>query len=114
MIENVYEVEREDYKGFLDQINKDAKIIKEEQNEGIKWTKIYSKTNNKLLCTKETFFTDDRFGEEHYYIFEMPPIEDRVPPPKVKKIQLETEEEVKAFFNIINAAINKEKKDGTI
>lgn len=110
MIENVYEVEREDYKGFLDQINKDAKIIKEEQNEGIKWTKVYSKTNNKLLCTKETFFTNDRFGEEHYYVFEMPPEEDRIAAKPVQKIVLENKEQVQAFFNALSQ-LTKERKN---
>lgn len=108
MSDNIYEVSRDEYAGFISQINPAAKDIKEEENEGVKWIKTYSKTTNRLLCTREIFLED---GQENYYVFEFPPAEDRLPARPVRKIVLDTKEEVQEFFNILSKAMKEQKND---
>lgn len=95
---NIYEVERDDYVGFVDQLLKSACSVRQENNEGTTWTKIFSKTSGDLLCVREIY---NESGEEHYYIFNMPRSEERKTPPRKRKIILETKEEVQAFANIL-------------
>ena len=44
---------------------------------------------------------DDDRGD-FYYVFDMPLDEERKPPRKVRKITLDTREEVEAFFHLLN------------
>lgn len=44
---------------------------------------------------------DDDRGD-FYYVFDMPLDEERRPPRKVKRITLDTREEVEAFFHLLN------------
>ena len=104
MDNELYEVTRDEYVGFLSQINKQS-LDTEVYGVGEETTfiKVFSKTSGVHLCTR---IIDD--SEEFYYIFNMPPDKDRIPPQAVKKITLETREEVEAFFN----AISKLSKEG--
>lgn len=106
MNENIYEVSRDEYVGFVSQINPEMRTSKEEQNEteGAKWIKTYSKKTNRLLCAREIL--ED--GNENYYVFEMPLPEERIAPKPVRKVTLETREEVQNFFNALSQ-IMKEK-----
>ena len=105
MGENIYEVSRDEYVGFVTQINPTARTVKVEENEGVQWIKTYSVTTGKLLCTREIYLKEDSEGEEHYYVFEFPPNEDRIAPQVVRKITLDTKEEVQAFFDVLSKAM---------
>ena len=102
---NIYEVERDDYVGFIDQLCKDKCTLKQESNEGTIWYKFFSKTYGNLLCVREIY----KNGEEHYYIFDMPKPEERHAAPAKRKIVLENKEEVQSFFDILSK-ITQEKK----
>lgn len=104
-MDNIYEVERDDYVGFVDQLPHSARSIKEETNEGVKWFKTYSKKYGNLLCVREIYDS----GEEHYYIIDMPKEDERRPAPTKRKIVLETKEEVQAFADIL-AKLTKKKE----
>ena len=103
---NIYEVERDDYVGFLDQLRPDARNIRQEHNEGVTWIKTFSKQYGNLLCTREIY--DE--GEEHYYIFEMMHDDERQTPKAKRKIRLDTREEVQAFFDILSKISKGENK----
>ena len=105
---SIYEVSRDEYVGFVTQINPQARSTKEETNKGVKWIKTFSKTTGKLLCTREIF---EEKGEEKYYVFEFPPAEDRIAPKPVRKITLESKEDVQDFFNALSQIL-KESKNG--
>lgn len=103
---SIYEVERDDYVGYVDQLQHDARSTKEEENEGVKWYKTYSKKYGNLLCVREIYEN----GEEHYYIIDMPRDDERRAAPQKQKFILETKEEVQAFFDILSK-INKKESE---
>lgn len=111
--ESIYEVTRDEYKGFVDQIKPEFREVKVEDT-GVSHiaAKIYSKKTGKCLCSRLAYKPDSGFeGPEKYYIFEMPDNDERCAPTPVLKINLKTKEEVQAFFDII-AKKNKEKNNG--
>ena len=114
MGENIYEVSRDEYAGFIAQINNAAKNVQESQNEGVKWLKTFSKNTGKLLATREIYLEGEREGEEHYYVFEMPEPEERVAAKPVRKYTLETKEQVQEFFKILSDIMKEQKNDGNI
>ena len=94
MDNSIYEVTREDYKGFVNQIKPECRDVKIEK---IGTTHVAAK-----VFSKKT-------GEK-YYIFEMPDWDERCEPVPVRKLVLETKEEVQAFFDAI-AKLQKEKQN---
>ena len=107
MDNSIYEVERDEYVGFIGQLNKSMMDVEhcalEEENMFV--VKIRSKKTGTHLCSR--VITD---GEEHYFVFNMPADEERVPPKPVRKITLKTKEEVQAFFDALNK-LREAKKD---
>ena len=102
---NIYEVERDDYVGFLDQLRPDARDVRQEHNEKTTWIKTFSKKYGNLLCTREIY--DE--GEEHYYVFDMMHDDERQAPVPKRKLRLDTREEVQAFFDILSKISKGEK-----
>lgn len=110
---SIYEVTRGDYKGFVQQLKPEYREVKvEEIGNTHTATKIYSKKTGKCLCSRISYTAE--YGEkepEKYYIFEMPDDDERGPAVPFVNLQLETKEEVQAFFNFL-AQQNKEKNNG--
>jgi hypothetical protein len=100
---NVYEVERDDYVGYVHQLKKDKVHSTQIHNDDdTSYLKIYSNTTDTLLA--EQFFD----GEElHYFIYVMPEDDERQAAPAVRRIVLETPEEVEAFFKVLNEVTKK-------
>lgn len=98
MDNSIYEVERDEYVGFIGQLNKSMMDVEQEYAADLTLIKIRSKTTDEILCTR--IIADD--GEEHYFVFKMPLDEERIAPKPVMKITLDTKEEVQAFFDVIN------------
>ena len=90
MDNSIYEVTREDYKGFVNQIKPECRDVKiEEIGTTHVAAKIYSKKTGKCLCSRVSYSVD--YGEpepERYYIFEMPEDDERQAPVPVQKIVL--------------------------
>ena len=112
MDNSIYEVTREDYKEFVNQIKPEYRDVKKEEIGTIHTaTKIYSKKTNKCLCSRVTYTAN--YGDpdpEKYYIFEMPDDDERLAPiPKVK-IVLETKEQVQAFLDGMKRMKEMEKE----
>lgn len=99
MNQDLFEVTRDDYVGFLDQIKRDCKTVKKSTRDNLNVLEVYSKNTDKLLCAR-TVNADD--NSEKFYIYNMPEIEERQASPARRKIVLETKEEVQAFFDILS------------
>ena len=106
MDNSIYEVERDDYVGFIGQLNKQMMDVEQTYKDDSNILSIYSKTTGKHLCTR--IISQD--GTEKYYVINMPEGNERVEKKRVLQIKLETKEEVQAFFDALNK-IQKEKKD---
>ena len=87
---NIYEVSRDEYVGFLNQIKSSAYFSETIEENGYFFIKVYSKDSGTHLCTR---IMPKSINEEgHYYIFNMPADNERCAPIAVRKIKLETRE----------------------
>lgn len=94
---DIYLVTKHEYAGFVEQIKYDTRDIKVIENSDSKEIQIFSKKTGKHLCSRIC-------GEnikEQYYIFEFPDNDERCKPIPKMRINLETREEVQAFFNAL-------------
>ena len=107
MDNNVYEVERDEYATFIGQLNKQMMDIEDQTLQNCTYLKIRSKKTNKHLCTR---VIDHETGEEKYFIFTYPDEDERIEPIPVRKITLETKEEVQAFFDALNKLQMEKRK----
>ena len=106
MDNSIYEVERDEYVGFLSQLNKQMMDVEQFYEEDLTIMKIKSKKTGTHLCTR--IISAD--GPEHYYVFNMPDDDERIAPKPVMKVTLNNKEEVQAFFNALNK-LQLEAKD---
>ena len=104
MDNSIYEVEREEYKIFLDQLDLREMDREEAWLDKTHIIKIVSKKTGKHLCSR---IGDDELQEEHYFIFNYPDDDETVAPQPKLKINLKTKEEVQAFFDAL-AKLQKE------
>ena len=113
MDSSIYEVTRDDYKGFVSQIKPECRDVRiEEIGDTHIAAKIYSKKTGKCLCSRVAYSAD--YGDpdpEKYYIFEMPDNDERCAPIPVQRITLTSKEEVQAFFDAIKK-LQEEQKNG--
>ena len=98
MDNSIYEVSRDDYVGFVGQINKQMMDVEQFFEQDVTIFKIKSKATGKHLCTRIV----PQEGEPHYFVFNMPEDNERIEPKPVMKITLDTKEEVQDFFNTLN------------
>ena len=106
MDNSIYEVERDEYAGFIGQLNKQMMDVEQYYENDLTIMKIRSKNTGVHLCTR--IISDEG---EHYYIFNMPVDDERVAPKPVLKVTLDTKEEVQAFFNALNKLQSEAHKD---
>jgi hypothetical protein len=99
MDNSIYEVEKEDYKTFIQQLNTEKTHKEESWLEQVHIVKIISNSTNTHLCSR---ISDSELEEEHYYIFNYPNDNERIAPKPVCTINLDTREEVQTFFNALS------------
>ena len=107
MDNSIYEVDRDDYVGFVNQLNKQMMDVEQFFEKDITIFKIKSKATGIHLCTRII----PQEGEPHYFIFNMPADNERIKPKPVMKITLNTKEEVQNFFNALNKLQSEAHKD---
>ena len=107
MDNSVYEVERDDYAGFIGQLNKEKCDVEQLYEKDRPIIKIKSTTTGTHLCTRII----PQEGEEHYFVFNMPANDERIAPKPVMKITLDTKEDVQAFFDVLNKLQGEKKND---
>lgn len=110
MSNDIYEVTRDEYAGFIGQLNKQMMDVEQSYQEDMTIVKIKSKNTGIHLCTR--IIPDE--GEEHYFVFSMPADDERIAPKPVLKITLNDKEEVQAFFNALNKLQQEKDNDRTI
>ena len=101
-----FEATRDEYAGFLGEVNKSMMDIEQYFEDDLTIIKVVSKATGTHLCTHII----PSEGEEHYYIFNMPADNERVPPKPVMKITLENKDEVQAFFNALGELQRRTKE----
>lgn len=107
MDNSIYEVSRDEYVGFIGQLNKQMMDVEQYYEYDITIMKIKSKSTGTHLCTR--MITES--GEEYYYVFNMPADDERVAPKPVMKITLDNKEDVQKFFDALNQLQLEAKKD---
>lgn len=110
MDNSIYEVTRDEYAGFIGGLKKDVCDVEQYYENNMTIIKIRSKLRNVHFCTR--IIPEDDI--EHYYVFNMPLAEESVPNKPVMKINLETKEEVQAFFDALNKLQRENKNDRDI
>ena len=106
MDNDIYEVTRDEYVGFVSEIKQECRDVEVSHLEDCTIMKILSKKTGTHFCTRIV----PENGEEHYFIFNMPLDEERQAGKPILKIRLESREEVQAFLNALSK-ISKEKKE---
>lgn len=118
-INDIYEVTRDDYKYFIDQLNFEYIQITEEildtQHKAIY---LVSKNRNEKLAARIFCILQEDEQEEpekeKYYIFSMPTDDERKEPTPRIHIDLQTREEVQAFFNILSKLQKEHENEGNL
>ena len=98
MNNDIFEVTRDEYAGFIGGLKKDVCDVEQCYEEDMTIIKIKSKLRDVHLSTRII----PKEGAEHYYIFNLPLAEESIPNKPVLKVNLETKEEVQAFFDALN------------
>lgn len=101
MDNSIYEVSRDEYAGYISQLKKDEMNVEKYYEDNMIITKIVSKNTGIHLCSAIGVVENEEV-ETHYYVFNMPLPEERIPPKPVLKVTLDTKEAVQAFFNALN------------
>lgn len=107
MDNEIYEVNRDQYAGFMSEIKPECLDVEVSHLEDCTIIKVQSKKTGKHLCSR--IIPEE--AEEHYYIFNMPDGDERQRGRPVRKITLETKEEVQTFFDALSKVMKGEKND---
>ena len=107
MSNDIYEVTRDEYAGFIGQLNKQMCDVEQFFENDMTIIKIKSKATGTHFCTR--IIPED--DVEHYFVFNMPEDNERVAPKPVMKVTLETKEEVQNFFNALGKLQQENKHD---
>lgn len=99
MDNSIYEVDRDEYAGVVSQINPDTSDIETYHEEY--GTIIKIKNKNGIHFTSRIIPKDEN-EDEHYFVFNLPQAEDRLPPKVIHRITLKTRDAVQDFFNALN------------
>lgn len=108
MDNSIYQVDRDEYVGFIDSIKPTARRTEVVKENGYTHIKLYSSTKGTLFATR-IIPPEEAEELETYYIFNLPdPEETQEPRPRIK-IRLDTREEVQAFVNLLGKLQKGEK-----
>lgn len=107
MDNEIYEVNRDEYAGFMSQIKPGCLDVEVSHLEDCTIIKAQSKKTGKHLCSR--IIPED--AEEHYYVFNMPDDDERQKGQPVRKIILESQEEVQNFFNALSKIMKEKQND---
>ena len=106
--DELYEVTRNEFKGFINQIKPDCFDHVILDYEGYKEIKIISTDRKRHFASVKTFPNDE---EMHYFVYEMPNDDERCEAKPVKTITLNTKEEVQTFFEALHKIQKGELKN---
>ena len=104
--DEIYEVSRDEFKGFIDQINPACIERIDLDYDSYREVKAISKDGERHFASIKQFPNEE---DIHYYVYDMPQEDERVAAKTVRKITLGSQEDVKAFFEILKK-LQGEKK----
>lgn len=106
MIDEIFEVEHNDFIGFRDQLKRESYRMEKEGNA----LNYYSLKTGKLLCAQ----VEQEDGSMKHYVVEMPDDDERRPPLRKLQVELQSKEEVERFFRLVSEmmAEREKKKNG--
>lgn len=107
MDKEIYEVTRDEFKGFLDELKPECVDYRICQTGEDKIIRIFAKDNINRLFAEQIL----QEGDAKYYIYEMPKNEERQAAKPIRKIILESKEEVQKFFEILGKIQKGEYSD---
>lgn len=110
MNDDIYEVDREDYLGFLQTLKPNCCNETQEKIDDWHYQIIEtSKLTGAVLCKKKVTLDlqKEYVTDERYYIITLPEAEESQKPTGKLHIELKTAEELKAFFKIISECNKK-------
>lgn len=105
MNDEIYKVERNEYAGLIGEMKTDCFDMEKSYENDCTIIKLVSKRTGHIM-TKRIIDADQN---ETYYIYELPADNERLAPKKIRQYQLESKEEVQAFFDILNKIQKGEK-----
>jgi len=106
----IFEVSRDEYRGYLSQLAPDSTITVHANVDDYEVSHIYSRKTRKKLAA--SYMPTNPDLPTRYFVIEMPEDEERIAPKPVQKFELQTPEEVRSFFEILNKlSSNKDKTD---
>ena len=98
MYEDIYEVSRDEFKGFIDQIDPAYIDRVDLEYDNYKEVKAVSKDGKRHFASIKQFPDEETV---HYYVYDMPQDNERRAAKMIRKITLGSQEDVKAFFEIL-------------
>ena len=110
MFEDTYEVSRDEFRGFTQQIKPECIDSVNLHYDDYHEVKLVSKDGQRHFASVKQYPKED---DVHYFVYEMPLPEESQAAKPVRKIVLETKEEVKAFFDALNK-VQENKHAGNI
>lgn len=113
--DEIYEVTRDEFKGFIDQLKSNCFVYEEygfeDGPDETHEIKITSSDGKRHFASIKQFSKNE---DVHYYVYEMPRDDERNPPKPIRKITLESPEEVQAFFEVLNKIHKEQKNDSNL
>lgn len=113
MDNSIYEVTRDEYVGFIDQIKPEVRLCETVQEDKYNIINVYSVETGTRFAARVIPIALENEGE-HYYIYNMPLDSERRSPKAVRKIVLESKEEVQAFVDVLSKWQKENKNERTI
>lgn len=104
MFEDTYEVSREEFRGFVQQIKPECIDSINLNYEDYYEVKLVSKDGQRHFASIKQYPKEE---DVHYFVYEMPLVDESQAAKPVRTIVLETKEEVKAFFKALKEAQEK-------
>jgi len=108
MENDIYEVDREEYKTFIGQLDTTKTHTEESWVKQLHIIKVISNKTNIHLCSR---VCDAELEEEHYFIFNYPNEDERIVPKPILHIKLNSREEVQEFLNAISKIQKEHEHD---
>lgn len=99
MSDDIYEVSRDEYVGFLAQIKKDCRLVETKHIDDEHMEIITTSIDRERIFAKQVIIKDEE--EPKYYVYDMPLDHERREPPTVRKVILETKEDIQRFLDFL-------------
>ena len=106
--DELYEVTRDEFKGFMDQIKPDCFDRVDLGYDSYREVKVISKDGLRHFASIKQFPDSD---DIHYFVYEMPNDDERQEAKVIRRFTLGSQEDVKTFFEILKQIQGEKEHD---